>query len=731
MSPPTTTSPTAPTPPAPPNHERVASDVGGRRIPLGDTPVLIGSAPDNTITLPDPEVAPYHARIERDASGQFEVTELAANQGLFVNSIPIRKAYLLTGAELRIGQHRFIFTGDDLLLYDAQREARVDAINLSEAVREGGLGPLGGHQKVLLDNISITLLPGTFVAIVGASGAGKTTLLRALSGQDPAENGKVLYNGMEVVEKRHAFSTRAGYVPQDDIVHKNLTVERALYYAGRLRLPETTTRAQVWERVRQALAAVELTDQRRMVIGKLSGGQRKRVNIALELLARPTIFYLDEPTSGLDPGLDRMMMELLRRLANSGQTVALVTHATSNIDICDYICFLAPNGRLAYYGPPERLKQFFQVDDYADIYNALYSDPDRWVALFHQSPDYLQYVEALRLQGENLARAEASAGAPGAAADGIGAHVSAPRGANAQGAGARVGVASAPRSEARPVGSDRVRQFFILTQRYLNLLAHDPINVLILLAQAPIIALLITVLADKNIVHQVMVPPNPAFHADFSAQRTLFIIVCSAVWFGIVNAAREIVKEAPIYRRERSVSLHLWPYILSKLVVLGLLCAIQDAALLLIVGAKVGYPTRGLLWPGTGGAFAEMYLTLLLVALVGLTLGLLISALAPTTDRAMSIVPLALIPQIIFANVIFTLSGVWGKIISYLIPARWGMQAIGSVVRLNDTYAGMDGMAFYNASPWRLLGFWAMLVALGVVFLGLTYLFQRRKDVAA
>ncbi len=726
----------AATPSTAPGDGRVAPEAAGRRIPLGDAPVRIGRAPDNTVTLPDVDIAPYHARIERTANGQYEVTDLASNGAIFVNSIPIRTATLLPGAELRIGQRRFIFTGDALLAYDASHEARVDALDLTETRHVGGLGILGGHEKVLLDDISITLLPGTFVAIVGASGAGKTTLLRALSGQDPADSGKVLYNGVEAVERRHAFSTKAGFVPQDDIVHKNLTVQRALYYAGRLRLPETTTRAEVRERVRQALEAVDLTDQRRQLIGKLSGGQRKRVNIALELLAKPTIFYLDEPTSGLDPGLDRMMMELLRRLANGGQTVALVTHATSNIDICDYICFLAPNGRLAYYGPPERLKQFFQVEDYADIYNALYSDADRWIALFRQSPDYLQYVEALRLQGENIARAEALSGASSADADGIGAHIpvahaNGAHGATPHGAGARVGVANATRPHEATAGTNRLRQFAILTQRYLDLMAHDPINVVILLAQAPIIALLITLLADQNIVHQVMAPPHPYTHADYSAQRTLFIMVCSAVWFGIVNAAREIVKEGPVYRRERSVSLHLWPYIFSKLVVLGILCAIQDAALLLIVGSKVGYPTHGLLWPGWGGAFAEMYITLLLVALVGLTLGLLISALAPTTDRAMSLVPLALIPQIIFANVIFTLSGSLGKIISYLIPARWGMQAIGSIVRLNDAYTGMGNVAFYDANRWHLVGFWAMLVAIGVVFLGLTYLFQRRKDLGA
>ncbi len=625
--------------------------------------------------------------------GRIEIRDVA-NGATLVNGRPVQRDNLLSGAEIRLGTQRFVLDGTDLIpLHDAGG-MRVDAIHLEQLAERGGLV---GSRKVLLDDVSLTLLPGSFVAIVGASGAGKTTLLRALSGQVPPTSGQVLYNGRDLFTHQRELSNALGYVPQDDIVHKNLSVERALFYAGRLRLPKGTSHAQIAERVRQVLNDVDLMDQRKQLVAQLSGGQRKRVNIALELLARPAVFFLDEPTSGLDPGLDLKMMTLLRRLADRGQTVVLVTHATTNIDLCDAVCFLAPNGRLAYYGPPERLKEHFGTGNYADIYNALYESPDDWVARFRQSTDYVQNVESPRLQSEDMARAGATEPA----------------------------IAPGETDTFHPIGA--FHQFLILTRRYLVLFAHDPINLLILLAQAPIIAGLVTVLAERHSLHDVMAPANPAVHMDFVAQRTLFILSCSAIWFGIINAAREIVKEKAIYLRERAVNLGILPYVMSKVVVLGALCAIQSFVLLAIVGTKSGYPPRGILWPGTNGSFAELYISLVLMALAGLMLGLLVSALAPTTDRALSIVPIILIPQILFSNVIFSLSDPVSKWISYFMPSRWGMQATGSIVRISDARAELD-IPFYRADTQHLLAFWGALVGLALLFFLLTLFFQKAKD---
>src|SRR5207302_1103713 len=238
------------------------------------------------------------------------------------------------------------------------------------------LKKIGNNNVTLLSNLSFTVPPRKFVALVGGSGAGKSTLMDALNGLRPAQEGKVLYNGQDYYRNLAAFGTQLGYVPQDDIVHRDLTVERALYYAAKMRLPGDFTDAQIKQRINEVLEDVEMTGRRKLLISKLSGGQRKRVSIALELLANPSLFFLDEPTSGLDPGLDRKMMFLLRKLADKGHTIVLVTHATNNINACEYVCFLARGGRLAYYGPPNEAKQFFNKTDFAEIHSSLVPTED-------------------------------------------------------------------------------------------------------------------------------------------------------------------------------------------------------------------------------------------------------------------------------------------------------------------------------------------------------------------
>lgn len=673
----------------------VSEDTGelkpSRSYPIAN--LTIGSAPDNSVVLDDPLVSGHHARLTLNPDGEYILADLGSTHGTYLNGFHVRRARLMPGAEIRIGPYSFVFTGTELTQYDAGKSIRIDAIDLVQTTR---VGLLGMKQKVLLDHISLTILPGTFVAVVGPSGAGKTMLLNALSGQNPAKSGRVLYNGVDYYQHRPSFSTSIGYVPQDDIIHKDLTVERALYYAARIRLAKGLSHEQVRRRIAQVLEDVEMDPQRKQLISRLSGGQRKRVSIAVELLANPALFFLDEPTSGLDPGLDRKMMQLLRRLADRGHTIVLSTHATANIDICDEVCFLATGGRLAYYGPPAQMKQHFERSDYADIYNAIDSDPDQWVAYFDQSRDYLKYVVGPRMQSRSRVASD---------------DVATPQSARAP----------------RPRRTRQFRQFRLLTERYFELMAHDRMNVLILLAQAPIIAILVILLARSNVLPHVSSAADLLRPLDIDAQRTLFILVTSAVWFGTINAAREIVKEAPIYHRERAINLGLAPYVFSKVVVLGLLSAIQSFLLLYIVGTKTGYPSHGLLFSGTVGAFVELYITLLITSFAGLMMGLLISALAPNTDRAVSIVPIILIPQIIFANVIFTLSGI-GNVISWIMPARWGMQATGSIARLHNQFSGHD-TTFYVAKAANELGYWGVLVLLALVMLGLTLLIQRHKDV--
>ncbi len=333
-----------------------------RPIPLGASRITIGRHPDNTVVLEHPQVSAHHARLEQVHRGGYRIVDLSSTNHVYVNAQRVTNQLLKPADEIRIGPFKLIYTGTELTQHDESNGIRIDAIQLKK---------VGNSATVLLHDISLVIPPHKFIALVGGSGTGKTTLMDALNGLRPAQEGKVLYNGQDYYRSLAAFSTQLGYVPQDDIVHRELTVERVLYYAAKLRLPNDFTESQIQQRIEEVLGDVEMEDRRGLLVSKLSGGQRKRVSIALELLANPSIFFLDEPTSGLDPGLDRKMMFLLRKLADKGHTIVLVTHATNNINACDYVCFLARGGRLAYYGPPDDTKKFFNKTDFAEIYTSL------------------------------------------------------------------------------------------------------------------------------------------------------------------------------------------------------------------------------------------------------------------------------------------------------------------------------------------------------------------------
>ena len=322
-----------------------------RPIPL-ELPMTLGRAQDNAVVLNHPQVSETPCLLGTKHLADIASSTTNSTNHVYVNAQRVLHSYDLDpGDEIRIGPYRLIYTGTELRPYDESGNVRIDAL---------GLKKIGNKNVVLLNDISLVIPPRKFVALVGGSGAGKSTLMDTLNGLRPAHGGTVLYNGENYYHNLAAFSTQLGYVPQDDIVHRDLTVERALYYAARLRLPSDLTKQQIQWRINEVLEDVEMTDRRNLLVSQLSGGQRKRVSIALELLANPGVFFLDEPTSGLDPGLDRKMMVLLRRLADSGRTIVLVTHATNNINACDSVCFLAKVDGSPISVLPIRRKRFLQ-----------------------------------------------------------------------------------------------------------------------------------------------------------------------------------------------------------------------------------------------------------------------------------------------------------------------------------------------------------------------------------
>ena len=719
-----------------------------RPIPLGAPQISLGRHPDNTIVLNHPQVSAHHARLQQ-VQGGYHIVDVGSTNGVYVNALRVTNQMLKPGDEVRIGPFKLTYTGTQLTQQDESNSVRIDAVHLKK---------LGNKQVVLLNDISIAIPPRKFVALVGGSGTGKSTLMGALNGLRPAESGMVFYNGQDYYKHLAAFSTQLGYVPQDDIIHRDLPVERALYYAARMRLPDDFTGAQIQQRINEVLEDVEITHRRHLMVSKLSGGQRKRVSIALELLANPSVFFLDEPTSGLDPGLDRKMMFLLRRLADKGHTIVLVTHATNNINACDYVCFLAQGGRLAYFGPPDDAKKYFDKTDFAEIYSALEPTdqnpniPAEAEARFKASPYYRQYVQ------EPLA----------------------------QGPAARASVSGATVALEQPMRGNPWKQFMLLSMRYIELLKNDRGNLMILLLQAPIIALILFLLAAHDVFSHTNIvncPPNAqipqtvpnkfdcqnvvnalktpqgqisaarrhltldqALQKSFNplnsganAQKILFIMAFAAVMFGCINGTREIVKEEPIYRRERTVNLGIMPYMFSKIVVLGILCLLQSAVLVIIVALRAPFDHSTFLPP-----LIEMYISLVLTSLAGLMLGLAISALAPNNDRATSFIPIILIPQVIFSGIIFQLNSPLLQILGSFFAARWSMAALGSSVGLHADLLGNEkdfayqGTLFTKVYPTaadqlaataHLLLMWFALVVMIVVLAAATAYFLKRKDV--
>lgn len=616
--------------------------------------VTIGRDADNDVPLANPQVSRHHARLRR-AGAAHVIEDLGSTNGTFVNGERITNRQLAVGDQIQISVFVITYNGATLQQVNTEGNIRLDAIHLNKWVSE---------TKNLLQDISFSVYPREFVALVGVSGAGKSTLMDALNGSRPAA-GSLLINGDNLYANYDAYRTTIGYVPQDDIIHLELSVFNALDYVARLRLPPDTTKEERHARIEAVLKELGLTERRDLPISRLSGGQRKRVSIGVELLTKPSLFFLDEPTSGLDPATETNMMHLLRQLADQGRTVLLITHATKNVALCDLVIFLAKGGNLAYYGPPDEAPHYFGVESFEDIYPLLEGGavaPEEWSKRYRASAQHRTYVED-RLAHYSESKQAASAAAPKAKA---------PRRARA---GEAVQRPSA------------LRQFVVLLQRNAEIMRKNRASLIIVMMQAILVSTFLTILFSSGLLGKGGVFSTDVDRGDPAVATTvLFVMTASGIFIGLSNASKEFVKERHIYRRERAVNLKVAPYLWAKIAVLAILGAIQTAIMIAVLTAGRLLPRGDLVH--VMPTYARLYAAYFATILIGIMFGLLVSALVNSVDSAVGSIVLVFMPQLMFSGHLLPVERMrpLAKGISSLVAGRWIYDILGNIAALPGLY---------------------------------------------
>lgn len=476
------------------------------------------------------------------------------------------------------------------------------------------------NGRRLLEAVDLHLDAGKLTAVVGPSGSGKSTLLNALAGIRPATAGIVQYDGRDLYESFESVRHRIGHVPQDEVLHLQLPLGRALQYTARLRNAAP-------ERVDEVLGELGLTERAHVTISRLSGGQQQRASVGLELLTRPTMLFLDEPTAGLDPGYERSVMRTFRELADGGRTVVIVTHAVASLDICDTVVFLAPGGKLTFVGRPSDALAWFGAADYPDVFLELEQRGDEWSQRWLASPEWAA-SPANPGNGDGGPAADAG-GAPGAARSG------------------------------------RWGQLLTLSRRTADVLTSTKGHFRLLLLQAPVVAVLLLVAVGFGNL--------AAEGAGRRPRIVLAVLMLGAVTMGLVNACREIVRELAVYRRERTVGLSLGAYLVSKFVVLGALAFVQSAVLVAIVVSAQQGPERSVV---ISPPIVELGLLVFLTALASVAMGLAVSAWVTTDAAALVLIPVLLIGQLVLSDSIIPVEDKPGLgQLAWVSPSYWGFRA--------------------------------------------------------
>lgn len=612
------------------------------------------------ICLPDVRVSRVHASIKR-GDRTATIADLNSANGTFVDGQRvIQPTTVKEGSRIQIGPYRLVFTGRALFPLSHDKNVELVAQNLVRRVPDR---LYGGQMKTILDDVSLAIRPREFACIIGPSGSGKSTLLSALSGRHPPDEGTVLLNGEDLYKNFESLKQNLAVVPQRDVLHDVLTLDRALWYTASLRLPADMSKQDIDERITEMLESVRLKEQRRNQIRRLSGGQTKRASWVNEAICNPSLIFLDEVTSGLDQQTDSEMMQLFREMADDGKTIVCVTHSVTYVEEnCDLLVILAPGGALAFVGPPEAAYEYFYIPRLGDVYERLsLRSPQEWKERFRKHPLYEQYVQR-RLPQERSAA---------------------------------VKPAESPQKRRADKLGTFWRQFSLLTRRYMAIQWADKRPLIMMLGQSLFIAALLVWLfgdlskpVDEFAAKRLAASFYGDWYAgwdnlddterqrfrDFSARvkradyssKILFLMCISCMWFGCNNAAKEIVKERTIYGKERDVGLHVLSYYGSKFLLLGVLSILQATVLFWVVRH----------FTNLGGDSVQQWLLLSRLSVTGVAMGLAISAIANSIDLAATIVPIALLPQVFFAGLIAPLSG-WARgFAQVFISSYWSFQGL-------------------------------------------------------
>lgn len=522
-------------------------------------------------------------------------------------------------------------------------------------------------ETVLLERVSLTARPGTLTAVIGPSGAGKSTLVKVVAGAERPTNGTVSFDARDV----HAVRSEIGMVPQDDVVHGRLSVAQALQFAAELRMPADTTANDRERVIARVLEELELTAHAGTRIDMLSGGQRKRVSVAVELLTSPSLLVLDEPTTGLDPALDRSVMEMLRRLADAGRVVVVVTHSLTFLDVCDQVLLLAPGGKTAFRGPLRELNSALGASDWADVFATVCADPDGMHGRFMQ--------ESSSQDADTMYRV-----APGQPAT--------------EPARARVW------RQASTVARRQVR-LLMANRGYLGFLAVLPF----------IVGLLpLTVTGDAGLGHMPSLGAPP-----FEAKHIVALTSFAAILMGTTLTARDLVGERAVFHREQAAGLSASAYLLGKTVVFSAVAVIQSAILVLIVTA----PAIGKAGPSSavvlGSPMFELFVGVGSTCVVAVVMGLAISALARTGDQVIVLLAMTLTAQLILAGGFIPVTDrPLMEAVAWLMPGRWGFAATASTADLTNLVAGIANDAHWQHTTSAWLVNMAMLGVLALLFAG-------------